>query len=82
MLGKKKFISLIKKNLFSFLLNHRNEVNTKLNDITDLIQAKEKNRRFVHISCLLLQLAATPKKVFIEFFSYYYYLVLIEFLID
>jgi hypothetical protein len=42
---------------------NRNEVNTKLNDITDLIQAKEKNRRFVHISCLLLQLAATPKKV-------------------
>jgi hypothetical protein len=41
----------------------RNEVNSKLNDITDLIQAKEKNRRFVHISCLLLQLAATPKKV-------------------
>ncbi|CAF1328694.1 unnamed protein product, partial [Adineta ricciae] len=40
-----------------------NEVNTKLNDITDLIQAKEKNRRFVHISCLLLQLAATPKKI-------------------
>lgn len=40
-----------------------NEVNTKLNDITDLIQAKEKNRRFVHISCLLLQLAATPKRV-------------------
>ncbi|CAF0813553.1 unnamed protein product [Adineta steineri] len=40
-----------------------NEVNTKLNDITDLIQAKEKNRRFVHISCLLLQLAATPKKM-------------------
>ncbi|CAF0761874.1 unnamed protein product [Rotaria sp. Silwood1] len=39
------------------------EVNTKLNDITDLIQAKEKNRRFVHISCLLLQLAATPKKI-------------------
>ncbi|CAF4311672.1 unnamed protein product, partial [Rotaria sordida] len=39
-----------------------NEVNTKLNDITDLIQTKEKNRRFVHISCLLLQLAATPKK--------------------
>ncbi len=38
-------------------------MNTKLNDITDLIQAKEKNRRFVHISCLLLQLAATPKKV-------------------
>lgn len=34
-----------------------------MNDITDLIQAKEKNRRFVHISCLLLQLAATPKKV-------------------
>ncbi|CAF1330307.1 unnamed protein product, partial [Adineta ricciae] len=40
-----------------------NEVNTKLNDITDLIQAKDKNRRFVHISCLLLQLAATPKKI-------------------
>ncbi|CAM4768442.1 unnamed protein product [Rotaria magnacalcarata] len=40
-----------------------NEVNAKLNDITDLIQAKEKNRRFVHISCLLLQLAATPKKI-------------------
>ncbi|CAF1465313.1 unnamed protein product, partial [Rotaria sordida] len=40
-----------------------NEVNTKLNDITDLIQAKEKNHRFVHISCLLLQLAATPKKI-------------------
>jgi hypothetical protein len=53
----------------------RNEVNTKLNDITDLIQAKEKNLRFVYISCLLLQLAATPKKVF-EFilsfnFSYF-----------
>ncbi|CAF4301940.1 unnamed protein product, partial [Rotaria sordida] len=42
-----------------------NEVNTKLNDITDLIQTKEKNHRFVHIhiSCLLLQLAATPKKI-------------------
>ncbi|CAF4028298.1 unnamed protein product, partial [Rotaria sordida] len=40
-----------------------NEVNTELNDITDLIQAKEKNHHFVHISCLLLQLAATPKKI-------------------
>ncbi|CAF5112334.1 unnamed protein product, partial [Rotaria sp. Silwood1] len=40
-----------------------NEVNTKLNDITDIIQTKEKNHRFVHISCLLLQLAATPKKI-------------------
>ncbi|CAF4224846.1 unnamed protein product [Rotaria sp. Silwood2] len=40
-----------------------NEVNTKLNDITDLIQTKEKNHRFVHISCLLLQLAATRKKI-------------------
>ncbi|CAF5064715.1 unnamed protein product [Rotaria sp. Silwood1] len=40
-----------------------NEVNTKLNDITDLIQTKEKNHRFVHISCLLLQLAATPKEI-------------------
>ena len=49
--------------IFSTRDFHRNEVNSKLNDITDLIQAKEKNRRFVHISCLLLQLAATPKKV-------------------
>ncbi|CAF3988780.1 unnamed protein product [Rotaria sp. Silwood1] len=40
-----------------------NEVNTKLNDITDIIQTKEKNHRFVHISCLLLQLAATPKEI-------------------
>ncbi|UJR35385.1 hypothetical protein I4U23_028142 [Adineta vaga] len=47
--------------ILSFIVG--NEVNTKLNDITDLIQAKEKNRRFVHISCLLLQLAATPKKI-------------------
>ncbi|CAF0981942.1 unnamed protein product [Rotaria sordida] len=39
-----------------------NEVSSKLNHITDLIQAKEKNRRFVYISCLLLQLLATPKK--------------------
>lgn len=46
-----------------FLLLSRNEINTKLNDITDLIQAKDKNHRFVHISCLLLQLAATPKKI-------------------
>jgi hypothetical protein len=49
---------------------NRNEVNTKLNDITDLIQAKEKNRRFVHISCLLLQLAATPKKVLYGIFRF------------
>lgn len=48
---------------FSLRFHRRNEVSTKLNDITDLIQAKEKNRRFVHISCLLLQIAATPKKV-------------------
>jgi hypothetical protein len=53
---------MLMKELFFRALN-RNEVNTKLNDITDLIQAKEKNRRFVHVSCLLLQLAATPKKV-------------------
>ncbi|CAF3984437.1 unnamed protein product, partial [Rotaria sordida] len=40
-----------------------NEVNTKLNGIIDLIEAKEKNHSFVYVSCLLLQLAATPKKI-------------------
>ncbi|CAF1256139.1 unnamed protein product [Rotaria sordida] len=51
---------VIAEKILSFIVG--NEVSSKLNHITDLIQAKEKNRRFVYISCLLLQLSATPKK--------------------
>ncbi|CAF0957622.1 unnamed protein product [Rotaria sordida] len=55
-------IGVIAGKILSFVVG--NEVSSKLNHITDLIQAKEKNRRFVYISCLLLQLLATPKKAF------------------